>query len=93
MVENISKLEVLGAQSNTGIIAAVLVNETHEYECDALIDLSSRSVHQNVFKTLNNACLVYDGALIEKVKNIKILKDPSLDIFRRPATYCSIARE
>jgi hypothetical protein len=64
VVDGISKIEALGAQTNTGIIGAVRVNDTHEYECDALIDLSKRSVDQNVFKTLNNACLVYDGALI-----------------------------
>jgi len=57
-------LAALGAQTNTGIIGAVRVNDTHEYECDALVDLNKRSVDQNVFKTLNNACLVYDGALI-----------------------------
>lgn len=64
MVDNITKIEALGAQTNTGIIGAVRVNDAHEYECDALVDLSKRSVDQNVFKTLNNACLVYDGALI-----------------------------
>merc|ERR1719402_961429 len=64
LVDNISKIDVLGAQPNTGIIGAVQVNEQHEYECDALIDLNNHGVDQTVFKTLNNACLVYDGALI-----------------------------
>ena len=41
-----------------------MVNDSHEYECEILVNLNKRSVDPNVFKTLNNACLVYDGALI-----------------------------
>ena len=63
-VDNVSSMEILGAQPSTGTIGAVMVNGQHEYECDALVDLATRSVDNSIFKTLNNACLVYDGALI-----------------------------
>ena len=63
-VDNVSNMEILGAQPSTGTIGAVMVNGQHEYECDALVDLATRSVDNSIFKTLNNACLVYDGALI-----------------------------
>ena len=62
VIEGVEKTEV--KLLPTGQIDFVMVDGAHEYECDIFCDLSAaRRVAHSVFKTLSDACLVYDGAL------------------------------
>jgi len=63
VIESVEMTEV--NRHPDGAIDYVMVDDTHEYECDVFCDLSkTRKVSSNVFKTLSDACLVYDGALV-----------------------------
>ena len=71
VIEGVEKTEV--KLLPTGQIDFVMVDGAHEYECDIFCDLSAtRRVAHSVFKTLSDACLVYDGALGEDFSKMAI---------------------
>ena len=67
VITNVATTEVVKLENGAdcyGEIDYIKVNDTHEYECDIFLDLSTRRVAKDVFTVLTDACLVYDGALV-----------------------------
>ena len=61
LLENVEEYEIIKRDGKN--ISSVCVGDT-EYECKHLVDMTAKSVSKTVFKALNDACLVYDGALV-----------------------------
>lgn len=61
LLENVGEYEII--KRNGKDISSVCVGDT-EYECKHLVDMTAKSVSKTIFKALNDACLVYDGALV-----------------------------
>ena len=61
LIENVKEYEILKNDGRN--ISSVCVGDT-EYECKHLVDMLEKSVSKTVFSALNDACLVYDGALV-----------------------------